>query len=61
MNPCSQAAKQAAEGAEKMTDEAESKEDVVKQEKVKIIAHSHKTQTLHMAQSILCSHHVALR
>ena len=45
MNPCSQAAKATAEGAAKAADEAEPNGDVVKQEKVKKTAQSHKNRT----------------
>ena len=40
MNPCLQAAREAKEGAAKAADEAESKGDVVKQEKVEKIEHA---------------------
>jgi len=44
MNPCLQAAREAKEGAAKAADEAESKGDVVKQEKVEKIADAANTQ-----------------
>ena len=57
MDPCSQAAKAAAEGEAKTADEADAVTHEVKQEKVEKIAQCHKNRT---PLQFCCSHRVAL-